>query len=98
VPQDYQEAVKWYRLAAAQGNQFGQINLGVMYTDGTGVRQDFARAYMWFALAAKASSGDSAATATKNRDIIAAKMAAEQIATAREMARRCQESKLKDCD
>ena len=98
VPQDYQEAVKWYRLAAAQGNQFAQNNLGVMYTNGTGVRQDFVRAHMWFTLAAAALSGDSGDTATKNRDRIASKMTAEQIATAQEMARRCQESKLKNCD
>jgi hypothetical protein len=98
VPQDYQEAVKWYRLAAAQGNQFAQINLGVMYTNGTDVRQDFVRAHMWFTLAAAALSGDSGDTATKNRDRIASKMTAEQIATAQEMARRCQESKLKNCD
>jgi hypothetical protein len=98
VPQDYQEAVKWYRLAAAQGNQFAQAKLGVMYTNGTGVGQDFVRAHMWFTLAGAALSGDSGATATKNRDRIAAKMTAEQIATAQEMARRCQESKLKNCD
>jgi hypothetical protein len=98
VPQDYQEAVKWYRLAAAQGNQFAQINLGVMYTNGTGVRQDFVRAHMWFTLAASALSGDPGDTATKNRERIASKMTAEQIATAQEMARRCQESKLKNCD
>ena len=98
VAQDYQEAVNWYRLAAGQGNQFAQINLGVMYTHGTGVRQDFVRAHMWFTLAAAALSGDSGDTATKNRDGIASKMTAEQIATAQEMARRCQESKLKNCD
>jgi TPR repeat protein len=98
VAQDYQEAVKWYRLAASEGDQFAQINLGVMYTNGTGVRQDFVRAYMWFTLAATALSGDSGDMATQNRDRIAAKMTAEQIATAQEMARRCQESKLKNCD
>ena len=98
APQDYQEAVKWYRLAAAQGNQFAQINLGVMYTNGTGVRQDFVRAHMWFNLAAAALSGDSGDTATKNRDRIVSKMTAEQIAAAQEMARRCQDSKLKNCD
>ena len=98
VPQDYQEAVKWYRLAAAQGSQFAQINLGVMYTNGTAVRQDFVRAHMWFTLAAAALSGNSGDTATKNRVRIASKMTAEQIATAQEMARRCQESKLKNCD
>ena len=98
VPQDYQEAVKWYRLAAAQGNQFAQINLGLIYSNGTGVRQDFVRAHMWFTLAAAALSGDSGNTATKNLDRIAAKMTAEQIGTAQEMARRCQQSKLKNCD
>jgi uncharacterized protein len=98
VPQDYQEAVKWYRLAAAQGNEFAQVNLGVMYTKGRGVRQDFVRAHMWFNLAAAALIGDSGDTATKNRDRIASKMTAEQIETAQEMARRCQESKLKNCD
>ena len=98
VPQDYQEAVKWYRVAAAQGNEFAQVNLGVMYTNGRGVRQDFVRAHMWFNLAAAALSGDSRDTATKNRARIAAKMTAEQIGTAQEMARRCQETKLKNCD
>ena len=98
VPQDYQEAVKWYRIAAAHGNELAQVNLGVMYTNGRGVRQDFVRAHMWFTLAAAALSGDSGDTATKNRDRIASKMTAEQIATAQEMARRCQESKLKNCD
>ena len=98
VPQDYLEAVKWYRLAAAQGNPLAQINLAVMYTNGTGVRQDFVRAHMWFSLAAATLSGDSENTATKNRDGIAAKMTAEQIAAALDMARRCQESKLKNCD
>ena len=28
VPQDYAEAVKWYRLAAEQGNADAQYNLG----------------------------------------------------------------------
>ena len=98
VPQDYREAVKWYRLAAAQGNDLAQVSLGVMYTKGRGVRQDFVRAYIWFNLAAAALSGDSRDTATKKRDGIASKMTAEQIATAQEMARRCQESKLKNCD
>ena len=98
VPQDYQEALKWYRLAAAQGNASAQVNLGVMHANGRGVRQDFVRAYMWFNVAAAASSGDSGDRATKKRDRIASKMTAGQIETAREMARRCRESKLKNCD
>ena len=31
VPQDYKEAVKWYRLAAEQGDAAAQYNLGIMY-------------------------------------------------------------------
>ena len=98
VPQDYQEAVKWYRLAAAHRNELAQVNLGVMYTKGRGVAQDFVRAHMWFNLAAAASTGNSRDSATEKRDRIASKMTAEQIATSQEMARRCQESKLKNCD
>ncbi len=40
VPQDYQEALKWYRLAAEQGNAIAQYNLGFMYDNGEGVPQD----------------------------------------------------------
>jgi TPR repeat protein len=97
VPQDYSEAVKWYRLAAAQGNQPAQTNLAAMYADGTGVRQDFVRAHMWLSLAA-AVSGDAGDMARNNRDRIASSMTADQIAAAKEMARRCQESKFKNCE
>ena len=34
VPQDYQEAVKWFRLSAEQGFAQAQYNLAVMYEDG----------------------------------------------------------------
>jgi uncharacterized protein len=98
VPQNYQEAMKWYRLAAAQGDPTAQIHLGVMYSNGDGVRKDFARAHMWFSLAAAANSGDFAVMAAKHRDSLAAKMTAEEIATAHEMAQRCRESQLKSCD
>ena len=37
VPQDYAEAVSWYRLAAEQGNATAQSNLGAMYDNGRGV-------------------------------------------------------------
>ncbi len=34
VPQDYAEAVRWYRKVAEQGNASAQFNLGVMYDSG----------------------------------------------------------------
>ena len=41
VPQDYAEAMKWYRLAAEQGHTDAQYNLGLMYDNGRGVPQDY---------------------------------------------------------
>ena len=41
VPQDYKEAVKWYRLAAEQGHATAQTNLGGMYYKGQGVPEDY---------------------------------------------------------
>ena len=52
VTQDYAEAVKWFKLAAAQGYASAQYNLGLMYANGQGVTQDYVIAHMWSNLAA----------------------------------------------
>jgi TPR repeat protein len=52
VPQDEEEAARWYRLAADQGNVLAQFNLGWMYSNGRGVPQDAAEAEKWYRLAA----------------------------------------------
>jgi TPR repeat protein len=44
VPQNYVEAVKWYRLAAEQGFADGQFDLGLMYDNGDGVPENDAEA------------------------------------------------------
>jgi TPR repeat protein len=49
---DYEEAAKWYRKAADQGNVGGQHDLAVLYINGTGVTQDYAEAVKLFSLAA----------------------------------------------
>jgi TPR repeat protein len=49
---DYGEALKWYRLAADQGNAAAQFALGGMYENGLGLPQDYAKAVKWFRLAA----------------------------------------------
>ena len=41
VPQDLQEAFRWYYLAAAQGDASTQNVLGMLYEYGQGVPQDF---------------------------------------------------------
>jgi len=50
---DKKEAVKWYRLAADQGNADAQLFLGGMYNEGQGVLQDYKEAVKWYRLAAE---------------------------------------------
>ena len=51
VPQDYAEALKWYRLAARQGFADAQSNLGVVYQLGHGVLQSNVMSHMWYNIA-----------------------------------------------
>ena len=44
VAQDAAEAVRWFRLAAEQGDALAQFDLGVMYATGGGVPQEDAAA------------------------------------------------------
>ena len=87
VPQDYAEAVRWYRLAAEKGDAYAQNNLGVSYYNGEGVPQDYVQAHMWFNLSASLQT-DAAnrAEAVRNRRLVAANMAPEQIAEAQWLA------------
>ena len=59
VPQNYQEAIKWFRLAANQDNAVAQYTLGRMYEKGEGVPQDYTEAMKWVRLAAE--QGDTTA-------------------------------------
>ena len=52
VPQDAAEAVRWYRLAADQGDAVAQNLLGTMYRNGEDVPQDDVLAHMWYSLSA----------------------------------------------
>jgi TPR repeat protein len=72
VAGNYPEAIRWYRMAAEQGNASALSNLGFMFDHGQGVEQDDARALMYYNKAAK--RGD--VYANKNRDIIEARIAA----------------------
>jgi TPR repeat protein len=57
--QNYTEAMRWYRAAAAQGNARAQFGIGNLYTAGEGVAKDYSEALRWFRLAA--AQGDSLA-------------------------------------
>ena len=45
---DYQAALREWRPLAEQGNASAQFNLGVMYDNGRGVTQDYAKAFRWY--------------------------------------------------
>ena len=53
VPKSIKTAVKWYTLAAKQGNAGAQFNLGLSYENGKGVPKDYKTAVKWYRLAAE---------------------------------------------
>lgn len=59
------EAVRLYRLAAAQGKAVAQYNLGIMFERGRGVSQDKSEAVPLYQLAA--ANGHSSATTNLER-------------------------------
>jgi tetratricopeptide (TPR) repeat protein len=54
VAQDYGEAMRWYRMAANQGNIDAEYNLALLYADGHGVPRDLEQARQWMQKAAEA--------------------------------------------
>ena len=80
---DYKEAYKLWLPLAEQGYASVQFNLGVMYSKGQGVPQDYVLAHMWFNL----SSSQGITTAIKGRNIAEKKMTKQQIDKAQELAR-----------
>ena len=93
VPQDDKTAVKWYTLAAEQGNADAQSNLGLMYATGQCVPQDDVYAHMWWNLAGSNGSENGRG----NRDIIAKQMTPSQLERAQDLARDCVNKNYKGC-
>jgi TPR repeat protein len=54
VPQNYKEALKWYRLAADQGNAAAQYNIGRGYYIG----KNYTEALKWYRLSADQGDAD----------------------------------------
>jgi TPR repeat protein len=84
VPQDYAEAVRWYRLAAEQGSAVAQSHLGFMYAVGDGVPKDLVYSYMWLDLSAAHGN----ARARSGQGVIMEQMSREQIAEAQRLSRK----------
>ena len=85
VVQNHQEAVKYCRLAAAQGHANAQASLGMMY---------HVRAHMWLDLAALRGNS----LAEHGRNLLAKKMSPFQITEAQGMADDCEKNNYQDCN
>ncbi len=53
VPQNYEEALKWYKKAANNGDREAQSELGYLYFAGRGIEQNFKKAFFWTEKAAR---------------------------------------------
>ena len=82
VPQDYAEAVRWYRKAAEQGHASAQYYLGLMYTIGQGVPEYHIQAYVWISITA--AQGVEGANNTK--ETLTGVMARAEIAEAQKLS------------
>ena len=92
-PQDDKEAMVWYHKAAEHWNVEAMLRLAESYGSGRGVTQDDLSAYMWYSIAATASSADGKMA----RDRMEQQLSAQQLQQARELAQRCQDSKFQEC-
>ena len=85
---DYATALREWRPLAEQGYAEAQFFLGVMYSEGEGVPQDYSKAHMWFNLAAsRYPPGEDRDRVVNNRDIVAKMMTPAQISEAQKLAR-----------
>lgn len=76
---DMPSAIPWFQKAAEAGLKDSQFNLGIIYALGSGVKQDLAISYKWFALAAL--QGDQ--EAGKKRDDVASHLDHTALASAK---------------
>tara|TARA_E500000331_G_scaffold66231_1_gene60945 strand:+ start:2844 stop:3101 length:258 start_codon:yes stop_codon:yes gene_type:complete len=85
--------VKWYRLAAEQGQSDAQTDMGSMYALGRGVIKDWVYAHMWGNLGASNGSEQGA----KVRETAAKNMTPSQLKKAQDLSRECVRKKYKGC-
>lgn len=91
--QDFEEAVKWFTLAAEQNYAPAQYELGLLYHLGQGVNMDNEKSYMWLNLSA-ATGLEQAALA---RDKVTRALSSKQLLQAQKAAREWLNSrKIKD--
>ena len=53
TPQNYKQALKWFKASAEKGNSNAQSALAVMYYRGEAITQDYREAAKWFVVSAE---------------------------------------------
>jgi len=85
LPRDMAQAAAWYRKAAEQGDAGAQGTLGLLYSFGQGVAQDYAEAYYWLDLAA-AVKGPRQEQYAASRQLMGAHITAEELEAVQDRA------------
>ena len=93
VVPDYQPAVKWYTLAAEQGNALAQYNLGRLYYLGKGVPENLVYAHMW----ANQASSNGFKMGSELTELLTELMTTNQIKQARKLGKECMIKNYKGC-
>ena len=78
----HSEALREWQASANNGDAKAMLALGRLYMQGLGAPQDYVQAHMWFNLAASRFEAE----AVKERDVLAVRMAPEQVAKAQDLA------------
>ncbi|MCY4612209.1 MAG: SUMF1/EgtB/PvdO family nonheme iron enzyme [Nitrospira sp.] len=78
----HSEALQEWQAGAKAGDAKAMLALGRLYVQGLGVPQNYVQAHVWFSLAASRFEAEG----LKERDALATRMTAEQVAEAQKMA------------
>ncbi len=81
--QDFEEAARWFELAAEKNHALAQYQLGLIYKTGFGVDVNLGKSYMWFNLSAAAGIEQAAL----ERDRIILSLSSEQLRQAQKSSR-----------
>ena len=84
---DFKAALRWFLLAANQGDVKAQSQLAWMYYEGLGVDKDLIGAYVWSNLAATASTGKERTELDELRAYISSQLSPEDLSFAQKKTR-----------
>ena len=93
VPVDDEQPVHWITKSKKKGEPAATLHLDLRYVKGSGLIQNYKKAYMWFDLAIHNGYSEG----QKARDTVAKKLSSQDLIEAQEMTKRCLDSGYKDC-